>query len=234
MDEAKPNTPDPAKPEGEKDGKPDEVLAALNEVLKRDFKSRDEALKSVDNLHRMVGDNAIAELREKAKDADNFLKVVSRYAQDEGVTNEAARKTLLEAVMDTQPEKKVETKEVAQTSATEQKLEMALVKLQERDLLEAYPEAKAVLSDLKSLRSVTPNKELKEIYEASSLKDMVTKSVAYEKEKATKDTTTVVPNARQANLEADNLKTLVAQARSSGMETDKVALVDAFFKAQQA
>ena len=129
MDEAKPNTPDSAKPEGEKDGKPDEALAALNEVLKRDFKSRDEALKSVDNLHRMVGDNAIAELRE-SYDADNFLKVVSRYAQDEGVTNEAAERRL-EAVMDTQPEKKVETKEVAQTSQLNRSSEMALVKLQE-------------------------------------------------------------------------------------------------------
>src|SRR3990167_7852609 len=106
MEEAKPNTPDPAKPEGEKDGKPDEVLAALNEVLKRDFKTRDEALKSVDNLHRMVGDNAVAELREKAKDADMFAKVVLRYSKEEGVTNEEARKALLDIAMDTQTEQK--------------------------------------------------------------------------------------------------------------------------------
>ena len=77
-----------------------------------------------------------------------------------------------------------------------------------------------------------PNKELRRFTVIK--KDMVTKSVAYEKEEGHQRYYYGGPNARQANLEADNLKTLVAQARSSGMETDKVALVDAFFKAQQA
>lgn len=237
MEEAKPIVADPAQQEGDKDGKPDEVLAVLNATLKRDFKTREEAVKSVDNLHRMVGDSAVAELREKAKDADLFVKMVEKYASDEGVSKEEARKTFLETIMDTQPDKKDEkpvvTSEKTNASITEARLEAALVKLQEKDLLEAYPEAKLVINDLKALRAVQPDKELKDIYEASSLKDMAQKAVAYEKEKTAKDTTAVESKSRQVDLNADNLKVLAQAAMNSGMESDKVKLVDAYFKAQQ-
>jgi hypothetical protein len=233
MEEAKPNATDPVQTEGGKDGKPDEVLALLNETLKREFKTREEALKSVDNLHRMVGDQAVAELREKAKDADLFSKVVSRYAKDEGVSNEDARKAILEITMDTQPEEKkseAAPEKVQTSSATEARLEQALVKLQERDLLEAYPEAKLVLADLKALRSISPAKELKEIYEGSGLKDVATKASIFEKEKAQKETTAVESKTRQVNMEDASIKQLAQKAVQSGIEQDKVALVEAYFK----
>lgn len=233
MEDAKPNTPDPAKPEGSVDGKPDEVLAVLNEVLKRDFKTRDEAVKSVDNLKNMVGDNAIAELREKAKDADLFAKVVGNYAKAEGLTNEDSRKALLQEAMDQAPvTKQEEQKPQAVNPELERKLDEALVRLQEKELLEAHPNAKLVLNDVKALRAANPGKELKEIYEASSLKDMVAKAVTYETEKAAKESTAVDTSPRQADLKADQFKDLVAKAQSTGMMDDKAALVAEFFKAQ--
>jgi len=234
MEPSQTQTETPAKQESTTDGKPDEVLAVLNTVLKRDFKSRDEAVKSIDNLHRMVGDNAIAELREKAKDGELFVKTVQKYASDEGITEADARKALLDVVMDThtEPTKTVAPEQAAKASVTEARLEAALVKLQEKELLELHPEAKLVLNDVKALRAVTPDKELKDIYETSSLMQAAQKAAEYEKDKATKESTAVVPNNRQANLEADNLKGLVVKAQG-GLEADKVALVDAFFKAQQ-
>lgn len=230
MEEAKPIVPTPETQEGNKDGKQDEVLAVLNEVLKRDFKSREEAVKSVDSLHRMVGDNAIAELREKAKEADNFSKVIGAYAKDQGVTTEEARKTLLEAAMDQTPVHKMEDKpaDPNKASITEQRLELALLKLQEKELLEVYPGAKAVLSDLKALRAVQPDKELKEIYEASSLKDMVAKAMTYEQEKATKEASAVEPKSRQVDMKSEAMKQLIEKA-NVGFLDDKAALVQAFF-----
>lgn len=232
MEEAKPNTPDPAKPEGSVDGKPDEVLAVLNEVLKRDFKTRDEAVKSVDNLHRMVGDNAIAELRERAKDAELFSKVVENYAKGEGITTEEARKELLAEKRMEQPPAKQEEQKQAVAPELERKLDEALIRLQEKELLEAHPDAKLVLNDVKALRAANPGKELKEIYEASSLKDMVAKAVTYEKEKSTKESTAVDSSPRQADLRADQFKDLIAKAQSTGLMDDKAALVAEFFKAQ--
>jgi hypothetical protein len=217
------------------DGKQDEVLAVLNATLKRDFKTRDEALKSVDNLHRMVGDNAIAELREKAKEAENFSKVIDAVAKAEGLDVNEARKQVLDELMNNSPAEVQKTEAKAQqqtTTATDSrydKLAAKLDRLEERDLLETYPEAKNVIKELKDLKQVYSDKELKEIYEASSLKEVASKAANFEKAETEKAGAGVESKSRQADLAGSAMKDLVHAAQNSGLQSDRQKLVEAYF-----
>jgi len=214
------------------DGKQDEVLAVLNATLKRDFKTRDEALKSVDNLHRMVGDNAIAELREKAKESENFTKVIEAVAKAEGLDVSEARKQVLDELMNTQPAESIKEEQKAQPAATDaryDKMAAKLDRLEERDLLETYPEAKNVIKELKDLKTVYADKELKEIYEASSLKDVAIKASNFEKAETEKAGAGVDSKSRQSDLASAGMKDLVHAAQNSGLQSDRQKLVEAFF-----
>ena len=203
--------------------KGDEVLSFLNGVLKREFKTRDEAQKSIDNLNSMVGDNAVAELRTKAADADAFAKVISAYAKSEGLTIDEARKELITGASTPTMEeiKPVETSVPAPAVDTKQaeKVDMLYSRLQEKDLLEAYPEAKHVLDEVKAMAKLT-GKEMKEYFEGSALK---TAALAA-KEKELKDNPSPNSNSRQG-ADLSSVQDLVATVSKGGTEGDRVALV---------
>lgn len=214
-------------------GKPtvDEVLTVLNETLKRDFKTREEAVKSLTNLNSMVGDNAIAELRKKAEDASNFDAIVKAYAASEGKTPDQARLELLNEikVQKTPANETVRTSDTTGT-ATDQRLKALELELQEERLLKAHPEAKHVLKELKDLSGIYSGKTLTAIYQDSSLKDMATKASAYEQEKVSKETTAVKSNTRQVDFKAEKINGLVDLVRKRGYESDRSALVEAYIQ----
>lgn len=229
-DETKPNEADlvGAKPtEAPKDGevpKGDEVLSFLNGVLKRDFKTREEAQKSIDNLNSMVGDNAVAELRTKAADADAFNKVIQAYAKSEGITIEEAKKELITGSSTPTMEeiKPVENTPAAAPAADtkqNERVDMLYARMQEKDLLEAYPEAKHVLDEVKAMAKLT-GKEMKEYFEGSALKTAAI--AASEKEK--KDNPSPNSNGRQG-ADLSSVQDLVATVSKGGTENDRVALV---------
>ena len=230
-----------AKSAGQKDGaaakvdagKPgeDEVLKVLNETLKRSFTSREEAVKSLTNLNSMVGDNAIAELRKKAEDSHNFDAVVKAYAKAESKDEVSARKELLDDIAEFKAapsQQKVTSGPTA--SASDDRVRALELKLQERDLLDAYPEAKSVLKEVKDLAGIYSGQDLKQIYESSNLKDMAIKATTYEKEKATKASSSVQSNSRQADFADAEMKTLLDAVKARGFDDDKARFVEAYLK----
>ena len=146
-------------------------------VLGREFKDPEDLLKSVDNLHRMVGDQSIAELRTKAAEADNFAKVIGVYAKSEGLSLADARNELLNSVNDMSDVTPAQPTEAAKVSIPEElvkrleRAEAVADKIQERELLELFPESKHVINEVKALAKAA-GKELKEFYEASAIKEV--------------------------------------------------------------
>lgn len=204
--------------------KGDEVLSFLSQTLKREFKTREDAQKSLDNLNSLVGDNAVAELRAKAADADAFQQVIKAYAASEGITVEEARKELITG-SNTAP--MIEEKPVVPQAPASQpdaalaaQVEKMALRLQEKDLLEAYPEAKHVLDEVKTMAKLS-GKEMKEFYEGSSLK---TAAVAA-KEKETKDNPSPNSSSRQG-ADLAPLTDLVQKVTKGGTELDRISLVE--------
>lgn len=214
-------------------GKPtdDEFLTMLNTTLKRNFTSRDEAVKSLDNLNRMVGDNALAELRKQAEDGKNFDAVVHAYAKNEGKTPEVARKELLDEIAGQKTQTPpAQTNSGSSGTDSDKRLRALELELQEERLLKTHPEAKNVLKEVKDLSNIYVGQTLTAIYEGSSLKDMATKAETYDKEKSTKSNTAVQSNTRQVSFADEDLKKAIDNMHKTGFDSDKQALVEAFIK----
>lgn len=207
----------------------DEVLSFLKESLKREFATRDEALKSLDNLNKMVGDQAINDLREKAKEADNFSAVVKAYAKESGMNLADARADLLKDIanMSTQStqttETKTETNSIDQ-SAVMQEVQALKMKLEEKELLEINPEAKAVLQELRGFAKGT-GKSLADAYAGSALKDLATKALAFEKKETEQKSTSVNSTSRQG-FDAKEHESLINNVKTTNTEVSKIRLVE--------
>lgn len=231
MDEAsKPAPTDTGKPpEGTKTDAPDELLKKLSGVLGREFKDADDLLKSVDNLHRMVGDQAVAELRTKAAQADDFSKVIAAYAKEEGVTIEQARKEILSSVEETQTKPMENENKTTLPDDVMKRLEKAEAiaeKVQVRELLEAHPESKHVIEEIKSLARAA-GKDMKEFYESSALKEVATKVAAHEKAESekSKESTSPDSNSRQSPNLAEHSELVKAVSSGNASENQRVDLV---------
>lgn len=229
-EDAKPTATDPAIAEGTKvDGK-DEFLELFNKTTGKEFKSRDEAVKSLDHLNKMVGDNAIASLRTKAEEAENFTKVVNAYSKDHGVPPSEARAALLKQVEEIMEGTQETTQQPAQAKPSEsgegkKALDIAtslLEKYQEKELLEAHPEAKSVINEVKMLAKVN-GKDLMKAYEESALKEMAIKAAEIDKKK-TEPGTSAAPNARTAPT-LEGMADIIKAVKTFGRDSDKEALV---------
>lgn len=148
-------------------------LERLSEALGRKITDPEEALKAVKNLHSLVGDRTIADLRKKAETHDTFEALVNGYAEEEGITPEEARKALSELAQGSGPLKDERVDKVLE------KMSAMEMQLQERDFLEAHPEAKGVLKELKAL-AAAGGTTLAEAYDSSSLKEVMAKAKASE------------------------------------------------------
>lgn len=148
-------------------------LERLSEALGRKISDPEDALKAVKNLHSLVGDRTIADLRKKAETHETFEALVTGYAKEEGITEDEARKTLADLARGSAPQKDERVDKVLE--------EMSSLKLQlqEKDFLAEHPEAKSVLKELKALSQAT-GQSLSEAYDSSALKDVVAKAAASE------------------------------------------------------
>lgn len=153
-------------------------LDRLSEALGRKISDPEEALKAVKNLHSLVGDRSIADLRKKAEAHDTFEALVTGYAKEEGIGQEEARKHLADLARDSAPRKD------DRVDAVLKEMSELKVQLQEKDFITEHPEAKSVLKELKALAAQT-GQTIAEAYESSSLKGIVTKAVASDEREKT-------------------------------------------------
>lgn len=148
-------------------------LAQLSQLLGREFKDPEDAMKTIKNLNGLVGDRTIADLRKKAETHDTFEKLVSGYAEEEGITADEARKFLADLAKGSGPQQD------ERVDVMMDKMSKLELQLQEKDFLSDHPEAKSVLKELKVLAAAT-GQSLTEAYDSSSLKDMLAKAAASE------------------------------------------------------
>lgn len=148
-------------------------LGQLSQVLGREFKDPEDAMKALKNLHSLVGDRTIADLRKKAETHDTFEALVNGYAKEEGIKPEEARKYLADLAQGSQPPKD------ERVDALQKTVENLVLQNQEKDFLLEHPEAKSVLKELKAL-AAQGGQSLSEAYESSSLKSIVARAAASE------------------------------------------------------
>ncbi len=229
------STPDTGKtPEGKGDGntqeqpkEKDDFLSVVNEVLKREFTTRDEAVKSLENLNSMVGDNAIAELRKKATDADHFSALVQAVAADNKVTPEQAKEHVLSTLKEFKPKPVMENTTNQQTPEAggssnpelEKQVQELLQARQKEELLRKYPDAEHVMSDVE-LMSKASGKSLLETFEGSSFKDVASKV----KEKAEEPASSPDSKSRLSSPD-DSTKEIIDRIQKTGSQVAREELV---------
>lgn len=145
-------------------------LKKLSEALGREVKDVDDALKAVKNLHGMVGDRTIADLRKKAEAHDTLENLVRGYAEEEGLELEEARKQLSQLA-------KSKVSKDERVDGVLKEISDLKLQLQEKDFLDSHPEAKALVKELKTMAQAT-GQSLADVYESSSLKELATKAAA--------------------------------------------------------
>ncbi len=157
--------PETQKPKEEPSANPFET--AFKQVLGEDL-SAEEALKKLDNLNKFVGDQTVADQRQKA---DQYEKLVKHVAREQGLDLTAAQ-SRVEEVLE-QAEYSVPAPQQPATQETEQPqvdlgTRKELKKLQrtvEKDqLLKKYPEAEAHLDVIEEDFDVT-GKSMVELFE---------------------------------------------------------------------
>ena len=147
----------------------DLTKADIEATLGRKFATKEEAIKTLQGLNSLVGDQAIARYR---ADSENYSKVKSQVAAQYGWTPEytdlylqgkvpgAAAPEVNKTSMD-ETKDPVARNEVAQLKA----------QLQQEQLTKKYPDAEAIIDVIKAV-SQTKGISLLEAYETSGLKDM--------------------------------------------------------------
>ena len=180
------------------------ALDKLSEALGRKITDPEEALKAVKNLHSLVGDRTIADLRKKAETHETYEQLVTGYAKEEGITPDEARKALGELARNAAPPRDERVEKVLD--------EMSALKmqLQEKDFIADHPEAKSVLKELKAL-AAAGGQTLSEAYESSSLKDIVAKAAASEERE--KSGTSLRPSNR-AGVASDKVKNALERLKT--------------------
>lgn len=243
-DPTKPSTPDAQTPEagtppaaGEKDGGANAsepgTLDFINKTLKRDFKSMEEAEKSLTHLNSLVGDNAIAEVREKAKEADDLRKIVEAYAEEEGLSYADAKTNLLKKIdpptMD-QTSTGSSTQQTAQPAVDSKKLAdleatVADLKMQasEKSLIEKFPEAASVLPQLKDVAKAR-GASLEDAYD-DGMKALA--KIAFEKSQADANAQSTSPktSSRQGAVDANELQAAKERVLKEDTASAKADLV---------
>lgn len=134
--------------------KQEDALVLLREVTKRDFKTKEEAKKYLENLNRLVGDQTIAKQRERAKLADTL---VSRVAVENSMSIEEAESYLANLTnnMEQQPQR---------VQTPDPQLEERLRRGERAEFLMETPEAKPFLDKIEEYSKAT-GKSYKESYD---------------------------------------------------------------------
>jgi len=164
-DAGSPRTPEPPKPSADADvqaGTQAQSLAAIKELTGRDFASLEEAKKHYQGLNSLVGDNAVAEARERAKKLDGLAR---KIAQENSWSVEAAYAFIDKVNAEGggaagvgSPDKTSFDPKQAETDARIRRMEREL-------FLAKRPEAQAVMAQLDEYASAT-GKPLAEAFES--------------------------------------------------------------------
>ncbi len=205
-----PSTSEHPKPSADADvqaGTQAQSLAAIRELTGREFATFEDAKKHYQGLNSLVGDNAVAEARERAKKLDNIAK---RIASENSWSVEAAYafldKVNAEGAVPAgigSPDKSFDPKQ-AETDARIRRMEREL-------FLAKRPEAQAVLPQLDEYVAAT-GKTLEEAFSGlyGGVVDQVRESVRsdalrMEKKGASVATSTSAPMPPEPDLYAANM-----------------------------
>lgn len=133
--------------------KQEDALALLKEVAKRDFKSKEEAKKYLENLNRLVGDQTIAQQRRRAELADVLLQ---RIAAENSMSLQEAESYLANLTTMEQQPQRVQT--------TDPQLEERLRRGERAEFLMETPEAKPFIEKIEDYSKAT-GKSYKDAYD---------------------------------------------------------------------
>lgn len=208
-----------------------EVLSLVSGILGREFKSVEEVKSTLSNLNSLVGDQAVAKVRQDAKLYDTF---VNKFAGEKGITVDEAKKFWAETLV--QPsvvQPKPQSQPVAQTK-TETKMDDSLIKelsadiealkvqAQRSELLNKYPFAGEVADELAIIANRKGVTQL-EAFEQSPLKPLLEQKVKDESAKSP----VVTPSSR-IGFDRNRVQELGSKVLQTNNESDKVALVNEF------
>lgn len=126
------------------------VLETLQGITGRKYSSLDDAKKHLENLNRMVGDNSLAEAREKAQLLDNVL---SGYAREQGISLKEAKEHIKNLVTTPTPIQQSEVRATQETVPPE--VHARLARLEQFEFLNENPEAKQYIDKVSEFAKAT-------------------------------------------------------------------------------
>ena len=189
--------------------------AEIEEKLGRTFKSKEDALNSLENLKRLVGDQEIANARAKA---DSWSTLVKKTAKQYNVTEEYADLYLRGDVPGATTESLASTSaEVSEFNDPVARTKIATLEheLQTERLLKKYPEAESIINEVEALAKVKGT-TLVNAYENSGLKNLAQAFVKSSQE----GNSTVAPTGRitPSSGAMDDSGKFLKQYRATGDE----------------
>lgn len=126
------------------------VLETLKGITGRQYASLEDAKKHIDGLNRMVGDNSIAEQREKAQLLDNVL---TGYARENGISLKQAKEHIQNLV--TTPTNQVQPEERVTNEAVQPEVHARLARLEQFEFLNENPDAKPYIDKVAEYAKAT-------------------------------------------------------------------------------
>jgi len=173
---------------------------------RKDIKTKEDFEKHYQNLKKLVGDQAIAELRKKAEAYDKLQQEIEKEA-DEFLASEEGQEFAKELEAD------VEKSEVADLKE----------RLEAIEFLKKHPEAEPYLDVIRSFASYSGT-SLEEAYE-QRLKDLIDSKLEAEKLKKEERNIGVESKPRLSSSKIAKLSQLVEQIKKAPTDDAKEALV---------
>lgn len=127
------------------------VLETLQGITGRKYASLDDAKKHLENLNRMVGDNSLAETREKAQLLDNVL---SGYARENGISLKEAKEHIKNLVTTT-PTAPVQSEERITNETSSPEVNARLARLEQFEFLQQNKEAEPYIEKVSEYAKAT-------------------------------------------------------------------------------
>jgi hypothetical protein len=201
-------------------GSTDAILAKINEVSGREFKSFDDYTKHYKNLTSAVGDQTIAEAKKKAEALDKYASMLKPLAEAEGVSidtyiellNKNAKGEDLSKFSSAKEYeiKKLESEELSQLKTRLSEVEGELTKTK---LERALPEAGKYFNDFTAWAKGTGKEVSAETFKSSPFMALVEAD-------GNKGSSVIESNSRIAPSSNNEYKRALARAKDSGTTDD--------------
>lgn len=172
-------------------------LEELKNITGREYKSKDDVIKHISELNKLVGDQAIAEARQKAQEYDRLKKEAEELAGENEMPD--------------------------QTPAEPSEIAKLREEFQTEQLLRKYPEAESILTTVKAI-SKAEGLSLKDAYE-KHLKDIYAAKLESEKAKDQERNISVTSKQRISSSKQGRIAEAAKQALESQTDEAKQNLV---------